>query len=539
MTTLTVLLLLLAMRTLWEDVNRFLARLIGPGGNWVLVILAATALLALYHAALVFIHARRHASGKSPSPGMLQKLGAAAVFLVWGAMILVLFIQAGDAVLVAQVEYWGAAVGPWLLLSSGALAGLAALRAYRRAPGHTRVFYSYAIIGAALVLAAGALLAAGSPGEAPERGPIGTRDFNVRVLYDAASDPAYTTFRIPGIVATPGGTIITYCEARRGYSDWARMDICMRRSRDGGDTWEDMTPVAAGEGSMVNNPVMIAERASETVHFLYNTSYRRAWYRRSADAGAHWTQAVEITHVFEQLRSAYPWKVIAFGPGHGIHLRSGRLLAPVWLSPGGGGDGHHPQHPSTVYSDDGGRTWRAGEMVATLDDAGAGEPVAVELSDGRVMLNMRNEDFGMDRAYRSVSVSADGAAGWTRPALDAHLPDAVCFGALHRFDERTMLFSNIYCDLATDFRVKIFNMRGAREPLGIRASFDDGKTWPVSRIFQAHEAGYSDITSHGGIVYALFEQGWEQRNKYRTKCLKLARFTMNWIREGDGPPPAR
>ena len=46
-------------------------------------------------------------------------------------------------------------------------------------------------------------------------------------------------YRIPGIVVTPKGTVLAYSEARRNSSsDWGEIEIHLRRSTDGGKTWE-------------------------------------------------------------------------------------------------------------------------------------------------------------------------------------------------------------------------------------------------------------------------------------------------------------
>ena len=68
----------------------------------------------------------------------------------------------------------------------------------------------------------------------PQDGEI----FNAQILFDSETDPEYITFRIPGIVITPKGTIVVYCEARESYDDWGDIDLVMKRSLDGGSTWE-------------------------------------------------------------------------------------------------------------------------------------------------------------------------------------------------------------------------------------------------------------------------------------------------------------
>src|SRR5690606_20070050 len=46
-------------------------------------------------------------------------------------------------------------------------------------------------------------------------------------------------YRIPGIVVTTKGTVLAYSEARKnGSADWGEIEIHLRRSTDGGKTWE-------------------------------------------------------------------------------------------------------------------------------------------------------------------------------------------------------------------------------------------------------------------------------------------------------------
>ncbi|MGV7929042.1 MAG: exo-alpha-sialidase [Spirochaetota bacterium] len=523
---------LLAVNSIWNDVNRFIGALSGLRLNWVAVILGATGALLVNYIAQLWRTARVFRAKTPTRPSPLQRIAAFPVLLVWSAMVLALFTEAGDAVLVSQAEYHAHLLGPWLLLTAAAGFGTVLWRRYRRGTAGRAAYIVPAVASLACMSLSIMLFFSGASGDGDFVSPPALPQyFHERVLFDGVGDTSYITFRIPGIVVTPAGVVLAYCEARESYSDWGKIDVCMKRSRDGGDTWEERVTLYAGRDDTVNNPVMIAERRSETVHLLYNTNYNRAFYRKSADAGETWSGTIELTPVFEAFRATYPWKVIAFGPGHGIQLSNGRLIAPVWLSPGGGRDGHHPQHSATLYSDDGGATWHAGEMVSSLGEPGMGEPVAVELSDGSVMLNMRNEIFDSDRVYRAVSTSRDGARGWSRPAQDRGLPDAVCFGSLHRYDAHTILFSNVHRDLRVDWKLTLFKLWGPREPLGIRASFDDGKTWPVARIYRENEGGYSDIFVNRGVIYALYEQGWQKRNKYRTTCLRLARFNLDWVKD--------
>lgn len=73
--------------------------------------------------------------------------------------------------------------------------------------------------------------------------------------------------------------------------------------------------------------------------------------RRSTDGGVTRSAPVEITSTFEKFRPASDWKVLATGPDHCTQLKNGRLVVPVWLSTGTGGNAHRPSVVSTIFND--------------------------------------------------------------------------------------------------------------------------------------------------------------------------------------------
>ena len=98
-----------------------------------------------------------------------------------------------------------------------------------------------------------------------------------------------TLYRIPGMVVTTKGTVLAYCEARRNSkSDWGEIEVHLRRSTDGGMTWDEPQKIAhkgqriegnprkkqGGEREQtVNNPVAIVDRQSGAIEFLYCINY--------------------------------------------------------------------------------------------------------------------------------------------------------------------------------------------------------------------------------------------------------------------------
>lgn len=99
-----------------------------------------------------------------------------------------------------------------------------------------------------------------------------------------AGQGGYETFRIPGIIVTNKGTVLVYCEARRGSrSDWADIEVFLCRSTNGGKTWSPPWKIADSKKETVNNPVAIVDRDSDRIHFLYCINYHQCFYMYSDD----------------------------------------------------------------------------------------------------------------------------------------------------------------------------------------------------------------------------------------------------------------
>jgi sialidase-1 len=133
-------------------------------------------------------------------------------------------------------------------------------------------------------------------------------------LFEARSG-GYWNYRVPGILTTPRGVILATVEARRGRGgDWDGNDILLRRSPDGGRSWQPPRVVVRcddyGPGP-VSNFVLIADESDQGVHALYCHNYARVFYTRSDDDGASFADPVEITEAFLPFRTTYPWRVIA------------------------------------------------------------------------------------------------------------------------------------------------------------------------------------------------------------------------------------
>jgi sialidase-1 len=138
----------------------------------------------------------------------------------------------------------------------------------------------------------------------------------------------------------------------------------------------------------------------------------------------------------------------------------------------------------------------------------------VELANGRLMLNMRSYEADNRRL---VATSSDGGSTWSKPVADQALIEPVCQASILRFPARErpsscILFSN--------------PASTKREKLTVGASFDEAKTWPVSRMLHDGPAAYSCLTVlPDRSVGCLYECG--QTSPYET--ITFARFPLEWI----------
>lgn len=376
-----------------------------------------------------------------------------------------------------------------------------------------------------------------------------------QALFTVGEDPAFQLYHIPGIVVTAKGTVLAWCEARKrsaGVSDWDDIRILMRRSTDEGRTWSAPKSIANVPGSKTknplalamknvdrndvtyNNPVMIAGKDG-AVHMLFCLEYMRVFYQRSDDDGLTFSPPLEITSAFDAFRTHYNWKVLATGPNHSIQLKNGRLVVPVWLSTGEGGNAHRPSVTATVFSDDNGKTWFAGDIAVPCTEQwiNPNETVAVELNDGSVMLNVRNESTAHRRL---VTISPDGATAWSTPQFDDALLEPICMGGILRYahgEKNLILFSNPH---------NLEKAKGKAEPgknrdrknLCIKASADDGKTWTLNKALEPGPSMYSDLAvTHSGTILCFYGSSGQGKGvaAFAGGQLTLARFNLEWLEQ--------
>ena len=360
----------------------------------------------------------------------------------------------------------------------------------------------------------------------------------------------YHTYRKPAVVVTNEGTVLAICEAHRyNDTDMGDVDIVVKRSTDGGATWEGPQVVWDDAMQTCLSPTAVVDRQTGKVWVLmgmkeypdtredllalkvvdqFTGTWRgyKAYLCHSADDGRTWSGAANVTEVVKDPN----WRYFSPSSGIGIQLESGphqgRLLIPCVLSAFGKHVGYpgfiysHNIHDYgtfgayVVYSDDHGATWQRSKE-AVWPWMGAGQ--LVELADGRLMFNLTN--YYRKHKCRAVSFSEDGGVTWSEAIFDETLVEPISQASLLRLtdeasrDRGRLLFANpAHPDEIKD--------------LTVRLSYDEGESWDVAKAVEAGNAGNSSMAVLPDQTVILLH------DHASSGGISLARFNLAWLTDG-------
>lgn len=365
-------------------------------------------------------------------------------------------------------------------------------------------------------------------------------EFHEQVLFDR-SDDVYGCVRIPSIVETSSGALLAIAEGRKSVcGDSGDIDIVLRRSHDGGDTWGPIEVVQDNGADTAGNPMPVVDRESGRIALITSRNPvddrndRSPWLQISEDDGVSWSEPESLKGTV----SDPGWdKWLATGPGAGIQLQhgehAGRMLVGMSHEQyGEDGPEGDVFGADLAYSDDGGLTWRLGAV--DQHPRGALHPQEINLverADGSVLVTARDQ-HGTDPGNRAFAVSSDGGESFDAPfENDPDLVTPVVQGSLTRLDADRGDGAPDRILLAAPALPK------ARGVMAVRSSFDGGdswQTWDEGRVVNWGNAAYSDITVlSDGTIGMLYETGDE--DAYRE--IRLARFNEAYLDAPNGDPP--
>jgi sialidase-1 len=360
------------------------------------------------------------------------------------------------------------------------------------------------------------------------------------------------TYRLPSLIVTEKGTVLAACQKKIGRTDWDRSSFVLRRSCDGGKTFDPEQVIYERADYVTFTGNLIEDRDTGTIFacfIAFPFQRRRTWFQetwlprgggfmiaKSQDDGRTWSEPVQIMPE----PNAEGWHGAAtYNCNHGVQLRygphAGRLVAGgrvfkegvYWGRAKGG----------LVYSDDHGATWHVGAVVMPEHGGVNGEVTVGQTVQDEVYVNSRNcarkefprriarggklpEGIVLDR--RIYSRSKDGGETFYEEGYHDELLDPPCNAGQAR-----------YCTKAEGGRNILLHTKPAGEKLGDRShltcyvSYDEGRSWPRGRVVSEKSGGYSDVAvTADKTILTLYEN---RRDDSVPKGMLLARFNLECL----------
>ena len=361
------------------------------------------------------------------------------------------------------------------------------------------------------------------------------------VVFTSGED-GYKSYRIPAIVRLNNGDLLAFCEGRvDGASDFGNIQIVMKRSRDNGKSWSNLQVIASNGTLQVGNPAPVLDTMNPAypdgeLFLFFNTGdasesevlkgkgFKQCWYITSTDNGETWSEPTDITpEVFLANRPdidsvyAHPedWRYYANTPGHAIQVKKGPYKGRIYVAANHSEGDPQPNGKHYMahgfYTDDHGKSFSLSNNIAY---PGSNESMAVELSNGKMMMNSRNQQGNVKA--RIVTLSHDGGTTWEEPTFDMALPDPVCQGSIVSLGENNGQTILAFCNAADTAN---------RNNLTLRISYDEGKSWSKQQLIYGGTvdpdkndyAAYSDIVAtRKGEVGILYEKDNYSKIVYTT-----------------------
>ncbi|HMR19636.1 MAG TPA: sialidase family protein, partial [Sphingobacterium sp.] len=338
------------------------------------------------------------------------------------------------------------------------------------------------------------------------------------------------TSRIPGIITAKDGSLISVYDARYESSRdlQGHMDIAVSRSLDKGLNWLPME-IAIDMGEYGGLPQKLNGVSDANILLDENTGdiyiaglwmygvidETGTWYPgirngeeiwnhqwrtkgsqpgfgikqtsqflivKSTDHGKTWSDPVNLTEMCKKEE----WWLWAPAPGHGLTLKNGTLIMPTQ-----GRDETGKPFSNITYSKDSGKTWVTSNPALLRSTT---ECMAVELEDGRIMLNMRsnyNSTHKGDDNGRAIATTTDLGETWTEHPTSHHaLIEPTCMASIlkHRYnksgDSKSII---VFCNPDSKYQ---------RINITLKVSTDDAESWERKIVLdEGRGRGYSCMTS--------------------------------------------
>jgi len=366
--------------------------------------------------------------------------------------------------------------------------------------------------------------------------PVSAADFPAVTVFQNGQD-GYKIFRIPAIIKAANGDLLAFCEAREG-GDASQIDLVSKRSTDGGATWQKLQVVQNNQDFRdlykrdpqrpitVGNPAPVVDLLDEDhpgrIWLPFNVENDLVFVTYSDDDGRTWAPRRDITADVKP----QDWGWYATGPVHSIQLQHkkhrGRIVIPADHRRGDDGADRGSNGAQAILSDDHGKTWRLGAVDDTYDDdLNANETTVVELNDGRLYFNTRDQN-GKANGTRGGAYSSDGGETfdpspnasykWFAPEVSLFDPPVVECALLRGLSTKLGDRSDLILFSGPDENGPT---GPGRSDLRIRYTTDETVTWHDGPLIHEGPAAYSDMVRlQPGEFGILFEAGPKGQKRY-------------------------
>ncbi|UJR20408.1 hypothetical protein I4U23_023539 [Adineta vaga] len=343
-------------------------------------------------------------------------------------------------------------------------------------------------------------------------------------------DGKYPCYRQPALLSTNAqrthlivfaeGRLVTSCAPplENGREKYKRSNedggLEMRRSEDSGSTWLPAQTVFSGN---IDFYTVVWDSISNTIYLMLQTSTSTLIFT-SVNEGITWSEPIPL-NVFPPPPFSKATKPAV---GHGIEIigtlcgngncsDTGTLLMPFVCSNGSGHSGDNGSCPSCyacvlkseIPKRNQNRTWTfSGIAQQYTRESQLVQTINTNSSSSHIYLNGRN--FSPMPGHRFFARSIDGANQFTEFGIDSSLIEPV-----------TKSWTGVVCSIArisnTPSRILFSGPANStvRSNFTLLLSYDEGHTWPVSRILFSGLSSYSDIAilSNGDNIALVLENG--------------------------------
>ena len=311
-----------------------------------------------------------------------------------------------------------------------------------------------------------------------------------------------------------GRLVLVYTRFVTGGSDHSPADLALRLSGDRGKTWSDDRILVPNEAQRnVMSVSLLREKKSGDLLVFYlrkNNSDDDCllYVRRSND---------ELGTVGEPVLATPIPGYQVVNNDRVIQLSGGRLLVASAHHTNAQGKFTGRGVPIGYYSDDGGRSWKAGTPVFPLREPPPlylQEPGLVELKDGRIWMFMRT-----NHGCQYGCFSADQGQSWTKPGPIEALASPCSPATI----ERIPWTGDLICVWNDHTGWHNHPPGSQRSPLAMTISKDDGLTWTKSRILDGQRKAsycYMSLTFLDDRLLISY---------YAPGGMKVLSLTKDWV----------